>query len=206
MLGNATGWKQVPPHHPPHHPPIMGSDGSDGSDSDLSSSEEESLPTKRNRTNCNRNLVNFDLADPSNEASILRKELGVVHSTYLTELKKRDDEMAQLKYDNDRNDERLTCMELKLFRLAKYHADVIEDKNEWIGMTLKFEYLFKSMKKIGLSQSSDIFECFEDIDVPDVSIDLKDLFVPTVQTDNIDWHGIDDDDDDDDDDDIIGYQ
>ena len=71
----------------------------------------------------------------------------------------------------------------------KYFDDLLDcrvEKTGWIGRTLKFQYLFEQMKRIGLQQSEDIFECFEDIEVPEVAIYIKNKFVPTNLTDNID--------------------
>ena len=58
------------------------------------------------------------------------------------------------------------------------------EKEKWIESAVKFQYLFEKMKDVGLSQSEDIFECFEDIDVPDVDIHTKNKYVPTELTQN----------------------
>ena len=74
-----------------------------------------------------------------------------------------------------------------IYKFKKNKEKINKEKEEWIGRTLKFQYLFIQMKKIGLKQSEDIFECFEDIEVPEVSIRIRDKFIPTAQTDNIDY-------------------
>ena len=66
-------------------------------------------------------------------------------------------------------------------------------EKEWIGRTIKFQYLFEQMGRVGLQQSEDIFECFNDIDVPEISLAVKDEFVTTTNTGNIDF--VDEEDD-----------
>jgi hypothetical protein len=143
------------------------------------------------------------------QVNTLRKELKDVHSAYLLGIQLRDAEINDLhiaieeKYEET---EELHKHNVKLWEhiqdLNKKHSNLKGEKERWIGHTLKFEYLFKQMKKIGLKQSDDIFECFEDIEIPEVSIHIRDKFVPTAQTDNIDY----DDEEfiDDEEEDIIG--
>lgn len=124
----------------------------------------------------------------------LQTELRAVHTAYISGLKLRDSEIEFL---NGRNDDlkwnlRTLSRENKeiyhkLSNTCKINSDLVEENKQWIGRTLKFQYLFQQMNKIGLKQSNDIFECFEDIEVPDVSIHIKDQFIPTQQTDNIDY-------------------
>ena len=84
-------------------------------------------------------------------------------------------------------DRELRDTEDELRNTASTLTDHLVLEEEWIGRTLKFQYLFQQIDKIGLKQSEDIFDAFQDIEVPDVSINIKDKFVPTSQTDNIDW-------------------
>ena len=92
----------------------------------------------------------------------------------------------------DLNETQLAYADLLERRVTEHHR-LLDSQEQWIGRTLKFQYLFQQMEKIGLKQSDDIFDAFQDIDVPEVSIDIKDKFVPTAQTDNIDWSDVDDD-------------
>ena len=71
--------------------------------------------------------------------------------------------------------------------VEKELEDLHKEKEEWIGIALKFEYLAKQIKRVGISQSVDIVECFDDIEVPEVSIQIRNKFVPTIETDNIDY-------------------
>jgi hypothetical protein len=103
-------------------------------------------------------------------------------------------EAGQIWSENDMLIEEIDGMKLKngdlLASIQRHINDVSGlqySREEWIGRTLKFQYLFQQMEKIGLKQSDDIFDTFQDIEVPEVSIDIKDKFVPTAQTDNIDW-------------------
>jgi len=71
--------------------------------------------------------------------------------------------------------------------VEKELEDLHKEKEKWIGITLKFEYLAKQIKRVGISQSVDIVDCFDDIEVPEVSIRIRNKFVPTIETDNIDY-------------------
>jgi hypothetical protein len=103
-------------------------------------------------------------------------------------------EAGQIWSENDMLVEEIDGMKLTnddlLDSIQRHTNDVSglqHSREEWIGRTLKFQYLFQQMEKIGLKQSEDIFDAFQDIEVPEVSINVKDKFVPTSQTDNIDW-------------------
>jgi len=71
--------------------------------------------------------------------------------------------------------------------IEKELEEIHKEKEKWIGIALKFEYLAKQIKRVGISQSDDIVDCFDDIEVPEVSIRIRDKFVPTIETDNIDY-------------------
>jgi hypothetical protein len=111
-------------------------------------------------------------------------EVEVVNDELMTE----NDELMT---ENDELREELNKSYLaytdSLERRVNEHHRLLDSQEQWIGRTLKFQYLFQQMEKIGLQQSEDIFDAFQDIEVPEVSINIKDKFVPTAQTDNIDW-------------------
>lgn len=150
------------------------------------------------------------------EISTLRKELKCVHDVYNNGIKLRDldidDLHDQVTKEFKKNDKLYKHNQELWDSIQSYQKNkekLIKEKEEWIGRTLKFQYLFNQMKKIGLKQSEDIFDCFEDIEVPEVSIHIRDKFIPTAQTDNIDYEeGFYQEDDDetitDDDPEIIG--
>jgi len=128
------------------------------------------------------------------EIDTLRKELKCVHDVYNNGIKLRDTEINdlhdQIAKEFKKNDELYEHNQdlwgnIQTYQKNKEKAN--KEKEEWIGRTLKFQYLFTQMKKIGLKQSEDIFDCFEDIEVPEVSIRIRDKFIPTAQTDNIDY-------------------
>jgi len=128
------------------------------------------------------------------ENSILKAEIRAVHTSYLSGMKIKEEEINNLKnknYNLEKENEYLREIYANLWTDYTYISDKLKETKksiiDWIGRTLKFEYLFKQMKKIGLKQSEDIFECFEDIEVPEVSIDIRDKFIPTEQTDNTDY-------------------
>ena len=139
-----------------------------------------------------------------NEINLLREELKLTHKTYLSKIKTLSDraDYMECRYNNlfvqfskhrktsrENEDELLNNLETTENEAETYFSDLMDcekDRTGWIGRTLKFQYLFEQMKRIGLQQSEDIFECFEDIEVPEVSVKVKDRFVPTNLTDNID--------------------
>jgi hypothetical protein len=132
--------------------------------------------------------------DQQKEIATLREELGAVHRAYLSGMKMKDElneeisqELKQCVRDNNTLEREKMNTNNHLRKVEKQKVDLVISEGLWIGRTLKYQYLFEQMKKIGLQQSEDIFDCFEDIEVPEVSIHVKDQFVPTIQTDNIEW-------------------
>ena len=139
-----------------------------------------------------------------NEINLLREELKLTHKTYLSKIKTLSDraDYMECRYNNlfvqfskyrktshEKEDKLLINVLNAEDDADKYFDDLLDcrvEKTGWIGRTLKFQYLFEQMKRIGLQQSEDIFECFEDIEVPEVSVKIKNRFVPTNLTDNID--------------------
>ena len=126
------------------------------------------------------------------EVRSLREELKATHSAYGAQKNIIDKEnlknLSELKeHINIVNNNKINELKDYINNLLNERIDLEKEKEEWIGRTLKYQFLYKKMKDIGLKQSDDIFECFEDIDVPDVSISLKEQFIPTAQTDNTDF-------------------
>ena len=101
-------------------------------------------------------------------------------------------DISDLREEVDNLSSELQVTDRELRDTATILTDHLVFEEEWIGRTLKFQYLFQQIEKIGLKQSEDIFDAFQDIEVPEVSINIKDKFVPTSQTDNIDWSDIKD--------------
>ena len=69
--------------------------------------------------------------------------------------------------------------------LEKYDTDLSylhKNVEEWTGRTLKLHYILSEMKKVGLSQSEWIFDMFEDFELPEVPISIRDKFIPTTDT------------------------
>ena len=59
---------------------------------------------------------------------------------------------------------------------------------------IKKQYLAKQIKRVGISQSVDIVDCFDDIEVPEVPISIRDKFIPTLETDNTEYVNSEDED------------
>ena len=159
----------------------------------------------------------------SHEISSLRKEIKGIHKAYRVDIENHQrhihsqsthikdlEEMLSnrtseiISLEHSLIEEEMFCSEL-----GKEKAVLDEEKEKWVGLTLKFQYLFQQMDKIGLQQSEAIFDCFRDIDVPEVCEHIREKFVPTTLTNSYsdDEEEDDDDlsieDDEDDEDDII---
>ena len=129
-----------------------------------------------------------------NEINLLREELKLTHKTYLSKIKTLSDraDYMECRYNNlfvqfskyrktshEKEDKLIKDILNAEDDADKYFDDLLDcrvEKTGWIGRTLKFQYLFEQMKRIGLQQSEDIFECFEDIEVPEVSVKIKNRF------------------------------
>jgi hypothetical protein len=157
------------------------------------------LPRNKNKLkNKNRRIFH---TQQMTEIECLRSELSSVHKAYAKEIKVRDAEINELK-DNFR------CMSNTFADETASHSHRIADlendlditegelsifqKSEkgWIGISLKLKFILDEIKKIGAlpeDHAEWVFPMLDDILIPDVSINVKDEFIPTMQTDNIDW-------------------
>ena len=159
-------------------------------------------------------IIKENEAKPSfckRESDVLREELKAVHDACMSKIVTLEDkndqllELTQKLYDDKEMFEDVSSslreenddLEETILGLETEVKTLETSEEEWIGRALKYQFLFQKMKEIGLQQSEDIFDLFEDIDIPEVSIRVKDKFVPTTQTDNIDWDDEDVDDVDD---------
>lgn len=138
---------------------------------------------------------------PLSESDTLRAELRTTHQTYIKSLCEKDQEIAELKKhlvvtstlfaedidtiqkENDslRDDLNITEGELTIFQ---------KSEKEWIGRSLKLKFILDQIKKIEAlpkDHAEWVDPMVDDIDMPEVSINVRDEFVPTTQTDNIDW-------------------
>jgi Holliday junction resolvase RusA-like endonuclease len=156
------------------------------------------------------------------ETETLRSELATVHKTYLSIFEEKDKEIESLQgnlltmsklaaQDIDSLQKELTDT-LDNLKITEDELTIFQkSEKEWIGRTLKLKFIFDQMKKIGAlpeDQRETWEPMVEQIDIPEVSINVKDEFVPTAQTDNIDWVSSDDEESDswesEDEGDIIG--
>ena len=148
-----------------------------------------------------RRLANRRSDPVASEADTLRSELATVHKTYLSIFEEKDKEIESLQgnlltmsklaaQDIDSLQKELTDT-LDNLKITEDELTIFQkSEKEWIGRTLKLKFIFDQMKKIGAlpEDQREIWEpMVEQIDIPEVSINVKDEFVPTVQTDNIDW-------------------
>lgn len=88
-----------------------------------------------------------------------------------------------------------TCL---LYELEDSDNEVMilrKESKRMIGNLLKFQYLIEQVKRINgfNEQANDIVNCFNDIEIPDVSIQVKNEFVPTEITNTVDASTFDED-------------
>lgn len=116
--------------------------------------------------------------------NILREEIKVTHQVYRMKIYKLETELEDKEHNLRITDNRLNdfiddnkSLKLKL-------ALLIRSREDWIGRSLKFHYLFEEMNKIGLKQSDDIFEAYKDIDMPinEIPIQIRERYIPTELT------------------------
>ena len=141
------------------------------------------------------------------EADTLRYELRSVHAAYSEIIKTKDVEIRDMK-----NTHSILALEYHDIRQAidaAHDAQAVEmqtdiddlhnnlditegelsiyQKSEkgWIGRALKLKYLLSEIKRIGALPADHaewVYPLVDDLDFPEVSIDLRDEFIPTVQT------------------------
>jgi len=129
------------------------------------------------------------------EIAGLKKNMLVMSNLFAEDVVALRAKEADLKHDLD-----ITEGELSIFQ---------KSEKEWIGRSLKLRFILDEIKKIGAlpkDHAEWVEPMVEDIEIPEVSINIRDEFVPTTQTDNIDWTDDEEEDDfwDEDEEDVIG--
>jgi hypothetical protein len=174
------------------------------------SSNKNSIKNRRRRSAGRRNTF-----PESSEAATLRSELVAIHKSYRSILQEKDEEIEALNRLNAEassfifHQTKSHVAAVKEFetKIAARKA-IIEDiqndlditegelsivqtnEKQWIGRTLKMKFILDEIVKIGALPSDHaewVHPMIEDIDIPEVSINIRDEFIPTVQTENIDW-------------------
>ena len=86
--------------------------------------------------------------------------------SYLELINEQDDEL----FENDN----------LIDQLKEEIQSLKQSEKEWIGRTLRFQYLGQQIKRIGIKQSEDIVDCFEDIEVPEQPLSIQNEYIPTI--------------------------
>ncbi len=127
----------------------------------------------------------------SHETIMLREELQIVHDTYKNEIQKLDMELHFKEYKISESIRRLldSSKEIEILKdenviLRLKNNLLMQSREDWVGRSLKFHYLFKEIDKIGLKQSEYIFDAYKDIEIPldEIPIYIKEKFIPTILT------------------------
>ena len=107
---------------------------------------------------------------------------------------KQEKELKSLRNTINCMDDELDQKESLVDDLKDQIYSIENSEEEWIGRTLKFQYLSQQIKRVGMNQSEDIIDCFDDIEVPEVPISIRDKFIPTLETDNTEYVNSEDED------------
>lgn len=155
-------------------------------------------------------------SDKINET--LRDEIKATHDAYkaiLVDKEKENDELCKIIDDDRESSDKIESLykvqidnlksqvselDVQNDQLKQENSTFISSEKEWIGRTLKLEFIFKKMIQAGAIQpdhSEWVLPMFEDIDIPHVPISTREEFVPTALTGVVGDSSEDEDDNDD---------
>lgn len=144
-------------------------------------------------------------SDKINET--LREEIKATHDAYkaiLNDEREQTDtfnhlleqEISERAKEKDKLESHIVNIETENDQMKQELCSLISSEREWIGRTLKMEFIFKKMIQAGAIQpdhSEWVLPMFEDIDVPHVPISIREEYVPTVLTGVVDDSSDDED-------------
>lgn len=133
-------------------------------------------------------------SDKKNET--LKEELKATHDAYkaiLNDEREQTDtfnhlleqERSERAKEKDKLESHIVNIETENDQMKQELCSLISSEKEWIGRTLKMEFIFKKMIQAGAIQpdhSEWVLPMFEDIDIPHVPISTREEFVPTALT------------------------
>ena len=138
-----------------------------------------------------KNLIH-DYSEPYNhEHNLLRQELSITHNIYKKEI---DSLKSLLKLKDERISkliDKMITIDLNFDQLNEDYDELnlkcsllIKSREDWIGRSLKLNYLLQEIDKIGIQQSEYILDAFKDINIPfdEIPIRLKERYIPTILT------------------------
>lgn len=116
--------------------------------------------------------------------NILREEIKGTHQVYRMKIYKLETELEDKNNNLSLADHLLNELIADNQSLKLKLSLLIRSREDWIGRSLKFHYLFEEMNKIGLKQSDDIFEAYKDIEMPinEIPIQIRERYIPTELT------------------------
>ena len=133
-------------------------------------------------------------SDKKNET--LKEELKATHDAYkaiLNDEREQTDtfnhlleqERSERVKEKNKLESHIVNIETENDQMKQELSTLISAEREWIGRTLKMEFIFKKMIQAGAIQpdhSEWVLPMFEDIDIPYVPISTREEFVPTALT------------------------
>jgi len=126
-----------------------------------------------------------------NRDKYLLEEIKHSHNIYLKEINKLKDKIYELEDKLDENkkdyDEEIYVLSKRYHKIREKNKKMVDDISNWRKAALRYNWLWKKVKEIGIKQAEDIFDCFDDVEIPETTIHERDQAIPTEQTDNIDY-------------------
>ena len=168
--------------------------------------EYEKMEIKKSKDNNDKISPNHSNFNNTKAVKTLQKELKIVHKTYSSELnnvymdnEKLTDLVEKLENQLFRSQQRERGSKGIISRLVNEKKNIIEEKEKWMECSLKQNWLYEKIKNVGLQQSEYIFDCFQDINLPETTINQRERYIPTIETNYPDDPDDPDDSDDSDD-------
>ena len=117
-----------------------------------------------------------EIARQDEEIETLKKNMICLSTLFSKDIETTHKEIDCLKEDLDITEGELTICQTS--------------EKEWIGRALQLKFILDEIKKLRAlpkDHAEWVDPMVEQVEFPEVSINVKDEFIPTAQTDNIDW-------------------
>ena len=127
-----------------------------------------------------------EIARQDEEIETLKKNMICLSTLFSKDIETTNKELESLQEDLDITEGELTICQ--------------KSEKEWIGRALKLKFILDEIKRLRAlpeDHAEWVDPMVDSIEFPEVSINVKDEFIPTAQTDNIDW--VDDEEEEDED-------
>jgi hypothetical protein len=145
--------------------------------------QDEGRVTRSELSSVQKEAYQKTIRDKDEEIETLKKNMITLSSLFSKDIDSLTVENASMIEERDSLQEDLDITEGEL-------GIIQVSEKEWIGRTLKLQFILDEILKIGALREDHVdwvAPAVEQVEVPEVSIRIKDEYVPTDQTENIDW-------------------